>query len=387
MGSHEPLEKMPAWGVLIYLAGDVEEYSETVHADLLEILSAGGSTDVHVAVQYDGRAGASRYLLSTSSAPDLPPVQRFKKIDSGSAAAMLDFLHWGMSLLRTERLALVIRSPFVVSPGETDPDVDSGTLFSLTYDATAGTFLDVCDMADVLREALRDAGRPQVDLLAIDSCQVQFLELAYELEDIVRILIAPQTRIPKGGWDYARVLNEWKRLGAERPPVGTPRLAEALLSSISASYTDRKLRHALSALDLQRLDEVARTFDTMCISTLQVLGEGLVWHTREVLLKKLLQTDEPVHDCGSFFRLWEVALSAMVAEAHQRWLGTTLNRVSGTKLDRFFEAVATHLEAAVNTTRDRTPTIETAVRERCGRFLNALQPDPRQGPSPHKNGG
>ena len=378
----------PAWGVLIYLAGDVDDDRETVHADLLEILTAGGSPDVQIAVQYDGPDGATRHIVSASSRPDQPPVQRFKKIDSGSSAAMLDFLRWGMSSLRTERLALVIRSPFVVSPGESDPDTDRGTLFSLTYDATSGTFLDVCDMADVLRQALRDAARPQVDLLVIDSCQVQFLELAYELEDIVRILIAPQTRIPKGGWDYGRVLTEWKRLAAERPPVGTPRLAEALLGFISACYTDRQQSHAVSALDLQRLDEVARTFDTMCISTLQVLGEGLVWQTRALLLKKLQQNSDPVYDCGSFFRLWEVALRAMVAEAHQRWLGTTLQRVSGRKLDRFFEAVARQIEAtAVDTTRDSTPTIQAAVRERCARFLTALQPNPRSGPSPHKDVG
>jgi hypothetical protein len=43
---------------------------------------------------------------------------------------------------------------------------------------------------------------------------VQFLELAYELEDLVSILIAPQTKIPTSGWNYVRVLTRWKQLAA-----------------------------------------------------------------------------------------------------------------------------------------------------------------------------
>ena len=64
----------------------------------------------------------------------------------------------------------------------------------------------------------------------------------------------------------------------------------------------------------------------MCIGTLQALGEGLIWKTRELLLQKLKQSSAPVYDCGSFFVLWSAALNAMTDEAYQGWLGTTLQR-------------------------------------------------------------
>jgi len=365
--------RLPTWGVLIYLAGDNESGHEAIHDDLLEILTAGGSPDLRIAVQHDGPHGAARYIVPATTGPDLPPVQRFGRIDSGSPGAMLDFLRWGLSACRCERMALVIGSPLAVSPGEAERDPDRGTLFSLAYDDRSGRFLDVCDMAGVVREALRDAGREQLDLLAIDSCQVQFLELAYELEDVVRIVIAPQTEIPIGGWDYRRVLGAWKELAAQRPSLGTPQLAEALLAPISACYSDGLTSHSVSAVDLQRLDEVARTFDTMCIGTLQALGEGLIWKTRELVLQKLKQTSAPVYDCGSLFVLWSATLNAMTDEAYQAWLGTTLQRKSGTKLDRFAEAVARQLETAAADARAETPSIRTAVRQRIGLLLGALQ--------------
>src|SRR5262245_55427507 len=227
-----------AWGLLVYLAGDTENGHEAIREDLVEILTVGGSGDLRILVQHDSPHGAARYVVQSDSSPDQLPVQRFSRIDSGSTAAFLDFLRWGLSVCRAERLALIIGSPLSMSPAESELDPDRGTLFSIAYDAGSGRSLDICDMAGVLREALRDAGRDELDVLAIDTCGVQFIELAYELEDIVRVVIAPQTGIPIGGWDYRKVLAEWIKLAAQRPQQSTPHVVEALLEPISASYAD-----------------------------------------------------------------------------------------------------------------------------------------------------
>ena len=359
--------RQPAWGLLVYLAGDTEEWGEALRDDLGEILKAGGSSDLRIVVQYDGAEGAVRHIVSSGSSCK-PTVRQLGRIDSGSTAALLDFLQWGISVCDSERIALVLGSPLVVSPGDAERDPDRISVFSLTHDAGSGNYLDVCDMAGTVREALKDSGRDQLDVLAIDSCRVQFLELAYELEDIVRILIAPQTEIPAAGWDYIRILTRWKEQAALREQASTRDVASALLDDISECYRDGGSLRSVSALDLQRLDDVANAFDTMCIGTLQALGEGLIWETRKLLLETLARSfakepppsdgsyssapsrddgDVPVYDCGSFFVMWSGALKAMADEAYQGWLGTTLQRATGTKLDRFCEAVARHLESAL----------------------------------------
>jgi hypothetical protein len=390
--------RQPAWGLLVYLAGDTDEWGESLRDDLNEILTAGGSPDLRIAVQYDGVEGAVRHIVS--SGPATPSGSRLLgRDDSGSTSALLDFLQWGISVCGSERLALVLGSPLVVSPGDAERDPDRVSVFSLTHDTGSGNYLDVCDMAGTVREALKDSGRDQLDLLAIDSCRVQFLELAYELEDIVRILIAPQTEIPARGWDYVRILAKWKEQAARRQHASTREVAGALLADISECYRDGDTRRAVSALDLQRLDDVANAFDTMCIGTLQALGEGLIWATRDLLLKTLALSaaknrasendetethgekngDVPVYDCGSFFAMWSAALKAMSAESYQGWLAKTLERSTGTKLDRFCEAVARHLKSVlVNGDRLGVDSQGKPVADRLRLLVAALRTTPRK---------
>ena len=78
-----------------------------------------------------------------------------------------------------------------------------------------------------------------------------------------------------------------KEQAALRQHASTPDVALALLADISECYRQRDQLCSVSALDLQRLDDVANAFDTMCIGTMQAIGEGLIWETRELLLRVL----------------------------------------------------------------------------------------------------
>ena len=349
--------------------------------DLREVLKTGGSADLTIVVQYDGCEGAARYVVPPHAAPDWRRRKRSTGSTAGEPQALLDFLHWGMTVCPSDRLALVIGSPYSVSPGK-GADSDSTNVLSLTYDQGSGNFLNVSELAGVLRQALTDADRERLDLVAIDSCYVQFLELAYELEDIVRVLIAPQTTIPVSGWNYASVLSRWKTLAAVRPSPGLQQVARALVDEIVACYGAGK-DHApasVSALDLERLDDLANAFDTLCIGSMQVLGEELIWTARDLLLNEMKETTSAsVYDCGSFFALWSEALDTFADEAYQRWLATTLKKKStGTKLDRFVDAVARHLEAEVEPRSGRSTEDTRAVNERLELVIGVLRAENRQ---------
>ena len=207
------------------------------------------------------------------------------------------------------------------------------------------------ELADVLREALDGSDRQRIDLLAIDACHVQFLELTHELEDVVRLLIAPQTAIPEAGWDYRRVLSRWKTLAASTPPLGAPDVARALLDEIASCYQNDEASWSVSALNLHRLGDVANAFDTLCIGSMQVLGEGLIWRAWELLLRYMDKVlSAPVYDCGSFFTVWAEALETMADEASQSWLLAAVAHAGGPPLDPFFESTARHLETALTAT-------------------------------------
>ena len=335
--------------------------ADAIRADLDEVLRVGGSDSFHIAVQYDGPQGAERHLVTSPLSNPQESAKALGRVDSGSPEALLDFLHWGMSVCKADQIALVFGSPTAKgfqSDAASDPDNDR--VFALSHDCGSGHYLDATDLGWVIRAALEESNRDRLDLFAIDSCEVQYLELAHELEDIVGVLIAPQTDVPASGWDYQRVLGKWKSLAEQGERLDSSALAQALLGEISACYQQEMPSSVVSALDLRRLDDVARAFDTLCIGTLQSLGEGLIWDSREVLLRSInRQANAPVYDCGSFFSIWGVCLEAMADEATQGWLGTTLSRTEGARLDRFFETVARQLEG-----RDDAPDTSHAPESR-----------------------
>ncbi len=355
--------KPGSWGVLIYLAGDTTRGAAAVQHDLTEILRAGSSSHVHVVVQHDGPKGASRYMVGPRPTKNLRPMQSLGRLDSGAPDALISFLRWGLSVCPAERIALVLRSPMVLSPAVAGQNPDQLSIFSLAYDESSNRHLDVSELATAIRDALGEAGRARIDLLAIDSCQVQFLELAYELDDLVHVLIAPQSTTPMAGWDYGKVLGNWKANAVDTASVSTPQVARRLVDEIVHSYAARGADCSVSALDLRRLDDVAQAFDNLCISTLQVLGEGLIWRTRELLLKRLSESSGPVYDCGSFFALWKEALEANADDAYRYWLATTLEHTAGTRLDAFYEAAARYVEEALRETR-RGSLVEAAEARR-----------------------
>jgi hypothetical protein len=349
---------------LCYLAGDLDPpLAGQVEADLREVLAAGASTEVAVAVQYDGPGGAVRYVLPRGPALELEPVEHLGRVDSGSAAVLADFLRWGLSAHPAERVALVLGGLNALDPSEAEGGGGrhNSRVFTLCRDDSCGGYLDVVDVGAVIREVQAEQGRGRelFEILAVDSCHTQFLELAYELEGCVQVLVASQTLVPGSGWEYTAVLRAWMQAVAEaQAGADTVTVARALVPAITASYQVPGLASpvVVSALDLRRLDDVARSFDTLCIGLMQALGEGLIWETRRLLLGLFDppggRVEADAFDCGSFFLLTGAALDAMADEAVQGWLGTTLQRVSGGHLQRFREAVARRLEAQVEASTD-----------------------------------
>lgn len=389
------------WAVLFYIAGDVENRqsrdreAKSLHDDLNEILKAGASHEVRIAVQHDDPVkGARRFLLTERSNVNLEPVESMHKIDSGSSDVLADFLRWGLSVCPAKRVALVLGGQSALAPSDsTEKGNHRGArVFTICRDDNAGGYMDVIELGTVIRKVLNEYGREQLEMLAIDSCQTQFLELAYELEGQVEVLLAPQYWVPTAGWNYTSVLQTWKKLARQhRDELDTIFLARQLVPVIIDAYEksspDSQAEYFVSALDLRRLDDVARAFDTLCIGMLQVLGEGLIWKARALVLSLLNPEIRPrkakqstvrehnedrleAYDCGSLFAMLAASLEAMADESTQGWLGVALQRGSGEAFTRFRNVAAQSLEQFLRDNRDLN---SRRRRERLRKWVQALR--------------
>lgn len=269
-----------------------------------------------------------------------PPAEVLGRINSGSAEELENFIVWGLAQNDADKVALVVagkdRLDSVIRDGE---KLRLPQVFTLCRDDSTRDHLSFVEFSRAIRNALRRSRRrtrtrTKLDILAIDSAQSQFLELAHELEDSVEVLIGAQTPIPRKGWDYRQVLAAWRKVLADKstPPPSSPKqgcadhlhatcstdpadphtvaVAKKLIEAIHASYTpgvatkknEVPEAYAVSAIDLTRLPDMTANFDSACMTFMQALGEGIMWEGRQILrefLDKHLNNDQ--YDCGIFF--------------------------------------------------------------------------------------
>jgi hypothetical protein len=126
-------------------------------------------------------------------------------------------------------------------------------MFTLFPDETSKDALNAAELRHLFQESLRRARRKRVDVVGLDSCSHAFLEVAYQLEGLTDVLVAPQTFLPGEGWPYERLLTAWRR----RHPADAESLARLLVSETIAAYRQQKAppRIALSAINLRALDQ------------------------------------------------------------------------------------------------------------------------------------
>ncbi len=277
------------WALLAYLCGDNATMAAHVKAQVDAVRSFAGSPHLHVALQYDlPGTGASRMAQREDGAWDEHALGR---VNSGARETWLDFFRWALDRCPSDRVIVVVTGTGLLDPRAAygNPEVDRTHLFTVCEDDTDKDALRLSEFGTVLREALVQADRDAIDVLALDMRELQCLEVAYEIDGCARLLVAPQTRIPDEGWDYAVVLSVCAAaLQVSGGVVGATDMARVVLHAAADGYETRRAGTlALSVLDLSALADVAAAFDTLSLAMLHSLGDELVWRARAAVVDRL----------------------------------------------------------------------------------------------------
>lgn len=206
----EEARKHAKWTVLVYLDADNDLESAGIH-NFNQMEVVGSTQDVHVIVQMDRKSGSDpqneqwtdtrRYLVTrdTDTAVmhsvrlDNPPLG---ELDMGSIATLRNFVSWGKANFPADHYLLVIW----------DHGAGWQTRFNVTAeykyvaaDDTSGSAIDIKQIPSALADC-------RVDVLAFDACYMQQLEVAYELRNCARYMVASTASEPSPGYNYSRVL-------------------------------------------------------------------------------------------------------------------------------------------------------------------------------------
>lgn len=136
---------------------------------------------------------------------------------------------------------------------------------SLAFSDHPSSHLSNLQLQEALRNACRSlpGAKRKIDLLGMDACEMNMVEIGYELRDCADYLVAAQGPIPDASWPYDSILGQLVR---------NPRVLPRDLACIATTayvlnyrdYVDQPV--ALSVLDLQESDTMSRIFKDFTIA-------------------------------------------------------------------------------------------------------------------------
>ncbi len=324
--SRKPLAPAPKakWTWLIYMAGD-NDLEGAGRADLAELKRVGSTPQVNVIVQFDTRANSTtRYRVEKGVARRLYATAGK---NMGDGRVLTEFMDWGLEHfpakhvlldvwnhgggwedlppdfdydamaraarpIRTARLNRARRSLFRSTIARVQKlDVEKR---AIAIDCGSHDYLDNQELRTAVEKGLPD-GR-KVDVLGLDACLMNMLEIGYEMKDVARFMVGSEETEPEAGWPYAAILGPLSK-NADMPPRD---LARLIVQEYGKYFTRAGGPATQSALDLGKIGPVARAVDKLADALLANLDSvaGTVLLARQ---RALSFEDSPEYvDLGDF---------------------------------------------------------------------------------------
>lgn len=329
------------WTVLNYIAAhnNLDQFGKRSRD---EIVGVGSTEEVVQGVLLDSHAGSARYVAGE---PGRVRDQQLlgKAFDSGDPEELIRTARWLYEQYPAERYGLVLWShgtgwePAEIEeiaqearPGVTADEAESKEraagpgsrcLFRTTlralltpeqrserailFDDGTGHSLDTLELARVTTSIAAAVGRP-LDLLGMDACLMANLEVACELRDSVRSLVASPELVPGHSWPYPQIYSALRA----QPQLDGPALATLVVEHYLAYYRSQPPRAGdvtKVALDLGRIDALlaaAGGLADVLVAHMNTAGDAL-WTAQRVTQAR--ETSNGVRQPSKFdYDLWDL---------------------------------------------------------------------------------
>ncbi len=202
--------KKAKWTVMVYMAGD-NNLDLAALRDISEMARVGSSKEVSILVQLDRGIDflTRRFYITEGGGYQKDVVESFEETNSGDPKILEDFILWTVERYPANHYLLILwnhgggwwEEESEKSKVKSKRLRRSGALFkrylpftldhspfansrSIAFDDTSRDFLDNKELKGVLSRISGKFGK-KIDILGMDACLMQMIEVAYELKDIV----------------------------------------------------------------------------------------------------------------------------------------------------------------------------------------------------------
>lgn len=247
------------WTVMVFVnaKNNLEEYGLL---DVNEMEKIGSDDNVSIVAELGRIAGYStadgdwkgsrRYLIqkdADAAAITSPVVMEIPKADMGSWQYLADFTKWAMTNYPAQNYALVVWN-HGSGWNKADPMADGK---GISYDDETGNHITTAQ----LRQALAAVGG--VNILAMDACLMQMIEVAYEVKGLAEYVVASEETEPGDGYTYDSFLGPL----AKNPGMDSAALSKSMVDGYTDHYQSVNQGATQSAVKVAALDQFVKVSD------------------------------------------------------------------------------------------------------------------------------
>ncbi len=249
------------WTFMVFLNAD-NNLDRFGVIDVQEMEKAGLSKDVNIVVQLDRyRKETRRYVATARNAEAKADdwgltskmVQNMGEADMGDYKEMVNFVKWAKENYPAEKYALVIWNHGAGWKKRTNEVVKG-----ISYDDQSGNNITTPQLGTAMQSIAGVLGQ-KLDILAMDACLMQMVEVAYEVRENVVYMVASEETEPGDGWPYHLVCPPL----VKKPAMSALEFAKLIPQAYAQSYASQSTTQ--SAVELAKMDALAEAINKFAV--------------------------------------------------------------------------------------------------------------------------
>lgn len=229
---------MKEWTVMVYINGK-NNLSGSGVEDVNEMEAVGSTGKMNIVVELGRKdAKTKRYFITKDKHPyDITSktLETLYDEDMGDWKHLVDFASWARKKYPARRYMLIIWNH---GDGWT-------TSKGISYDDETGNHISTPELGI----AMKQIGR--VDILAMDACLMQMIEVAFEVKDYADIIVASEETESGDGYPYDAIFKKM----AMMTTASNEQIAKNIVTQYG-SFTSPSKRATQSALKTDKLDSL-----------------------------------------------------------------------------------------------------------------------------------
>lgn len=282
------------WTVLNYCAADNNLYAY-IYDDAASMEKIGSNNSVQLVTQLDHRgAGAYRFRVEQDrqSGPeadkriDSPVLKSLGPVNMSDPKTLSDFITWGIKSFPAEHYMLVIADHGKGWEGMIEDESHQG-------------WMSVPQLKQALDTAQQATGQ-KLDVLGFDACQMAAVEVASEIKDNAKFMVASQALEGREGWPYSHILGQGQLADIHQAHLfkSDVEARQVVDMVVRSAAENQDVLPTMAAFDLSKMADLEKSLKAF--SAELAASGGPVAQLRE--LRARTQTFGFVYDLGDFLK-------------------------------------------------------------------------------------